>query len=93
MQDRPNFLLIITDQHRADHLGCYGNDIVRTPNIDGVSARGIQFNRFYVSCPVCMPNRATLMIARMPSIHGIKQNGQRLSMLNTTFTDILLTGR
>lgn len=92
MQDRPNFLLIITDQHRADHLGCYGNDIVRTPNIDGLSARGTQFNRFYVSCPICMPNRATLMTGRMPSLHGVKQNGQPLSMLNTTFTDILLAG-
>ncbi len=36
----PNFLLIVTDQHRADHLGCYGNPIVRTPHIDGIAARG-----------------------------------------------------
>ena len=35
MQERPNFLLIIMDQHRADHLGCYGNNTVRTANIDG----------------------------------------------------------
>jgi len=90
MLDRPNILLIITDQHRADHLGCYGNDIVRTPNIDGLSARGIQFNRFYVSCPICMPNRATLMTGRMPSLHGVRQNGQPLSMQNTTFTELLL---
>ena len=34
MDRQPNFLLIITDQHRADHLGCYGNPIVRTPSID-----------------------------------------------------------
>ena len=54
---RPNFLLIITDQHRADHLGCYGNPIVRTPAIDAIAARGAAFDRFFVTCAICMPNR------------------------------------
>lgn len=89
MSDRPNFLLIITDQHRADHLGCYGNDIVRTPNIDSIADRGTRFDRFYVSCPICMPNRATLMTGRMPSLHGVRQNGIPLSLQATTFTELL----
>jgi arylsulfatase A-like enzyme len=37
---RPNFLIFITDQHRADHLGCYGNPVVRTPNIDALARAG-----------------------------------------------------
>ena len=37
---QPNFLFIITDQHRADYLGCYGHPIVKTPNIDAIAARG-----------------------------------------------------
>ena len=37
---QPNFLFIITDQHRADHLGAYGNKVVQTPNIDSIAARG-----------------------------------------------------
>jgi arylsulfatase A-like enzyme len=89
MTERPNFLFIITDQHRADHLGCYGNDIVQTPTIDSLAARGTRFNRFYVSCPICMPNRATLMTGRVPSLHGVRQNGQPLSMGLTTFTELL----
>jgi arylsulfatase A-like enzyme len=89
MSDQPNFLLFITDQHRADHLGCYGNDIVRTPNIDSIAGRGTRFNRFYVSCPICMPNRATLMTGRMPSLHGVRQNGIPLSLQATTFTHLL----
>ena len=44
---RPNFLFIITDRQRADHLGCYGNTILRTPNIDGLAERGCRFERFY----------------------------------------------
>ena len=38
---RPNFLLFITDQHRADFLGCYGHPVLRTPNIDSIAARGL----------------------------------------------------
>jgi hypothetical protein len=66
MANRPNFLSIITDQHRADHLGCYGNPIVKTPNIDRLAASGTRFENFYVATPICMPNRATLMTGRMP---------------------------
>ena len=67
MADRPNVLFFITDQLRADHLGCYGNRIIRTPAIDSLAARGTAFDRFYVASPVCQPNRATLMTGRMPS--------------------------
>ncbi|MGH7797116.1 MAG: sulfatase family protein [Candidatus Binatia bacterium] len=86
---RPNFLLIITDQHRADHLGCYGNNVVQTPSIDRLAASGTRFERFYVATPICMPNRATLMTGRMPSLHGARQNGIPLSLSATTFVDIM----
>ena len=89
MDKRPNFVFIITDQHRADHLGCYGNSVVQTPNIDKLAAAGTRFDRFYVATPICMPNRATLMTGRMPSLHGARQNGIPLSLTATTFVDIL----
>src|SRR5512145_403241 len=89
MDRKPNFLLIITDQHRADHLGCYGNPRVRTPSIDRLAASGTRFERFYVATPICMPNRATLMTGRMPSLHGARQNGIPLSLTATTFVDIM----
>lgn len=87
---RPNFLVFITDQHRADHLGCYGNDIVQTPNIDGIASAGTRFEKFYVACPICMPNRATLMTGRMPSLHGVRQNGISLSFQEVAFTELML---
>ena len=86
---RPNILLVITDQHRADHLGCYGNPIVRTPSIDRLAARGWSADRFYVSSPICMPNRSTLMTGRMPSLHGVRHNGIPLSLDLTTFPEVL----
>ncbi len=89
MRKRPNFLFIITDQHRADHLGCYGNNIVRTPNIDGLASKGTRFDRFYVANPICMPNRASIMTGRMCSVHGARHNGIPLSRDHTTFVELL----
>jgi arylsulfatase A-like enzyme len=89
---RPNFLFIITDQHRADYLGCYGHPILKTPNIDSIAARGTRFERFYVATPVCMPNRATLVTGRMPSLHGVRSNGLPLSLQSNTFVDVLRAG-
>jgi len=86
---RPNFLLFITDQQRADFLGCYGHPVLRTPNIDSIAARGTAFDRFYVASPVCMPNRASLMTGRMPSVHGVRSNGIPLTMNAVTFVDLL----
>ncbi|RZS84728.1 sulfatase family protein [Pigmentiphaga kullae] len=86
---QPNILLIMTDQHRADHLGCYGNRQVRTPHIDGIAARGTVFDRFYVASPICMPNRSTLMTGRMPSLHGVRHNGIPLRLDDTTFATML----
>ena len=89
MPDRPNFLFIITDQHKADHLGCYGNPMVRTPNIDSLSQNGLTFDSFYAASLICMPNRATLMTGRMPSCHGVHYNGVPLSADNITFVELL----
>lgn len=86
---RPNILLVITDQHRADHLGCYGNSVVRTPHIDALAREASVFERFYVASPVCMANRATLLTGRMPSLHGVRHNGIPLSTDATTFVEML----
>lgn len=89
MKKPPNFLVIMTDQHRADHLSCAGNVDVRTPHIDGLATSGRMFNRFYVSTPICMPNRATFFTGRLPSVHGAHCNGAPLDMRANTFTHML----
>ena len=86
---KKNFLLFVTDQQRADHLGCYGNRQLRTPHIDAIAAQGSRFSRFYASSAVCMANRATLMTGRMPSVHGVRSNGIPLSRDHTTFVELL----
>ena len=87
--EAPNFLIVITDQQRADFLGCYGHQILRTPNIDAIAARGTCFSNCYVASPVCMPNRASLMTGRMPSVHHVRSNGIPLTRDAVTFVDLL----
>jgi len=89
MARRPNFLLFVTDQHRADHLGCYGNTEVRTPHIDALAAQGCRFDQFHVATPICQPNRASLMTGRLPSAHGVQMNGRELSHGERTFVNTL----
>ncbi len=86
---RPNFILFMTDQHRADYLGCAGHPVLKTPNIDALAASGTQWSRFYVTSPVCMPNRASFMTCRMPASHGVRCNGIPLDRKNVSFVDLL----
>ena len=74
----PNVLFIITDQQRADHVGFAGNDVVRTPHLDSIAARGTVFDNAWVANPVCMPNRSSIMTGRMPSVHGVIFNDRSL---------------
>lgn len=75
---QPNVLFIITDQQRADHTGFGGNEVVRTPNLDALAARGMVFDNAWVANPICMPNRSTIMTGRMPSAHGVVFNDRSL---------------
>lgn len=88
----PNFLFFITDQHRADYLGCAGHPVLKTPNIDAIAAKGTRFERFFVAMPVCMPNRASLLTGRYPSAHGLRKNGDSLSYRANTFVEVLREG-
>ncbi|MCK0150131.1 sulfatase-like hydrolase/transferase [Marivita sp. S6314] len=79
----------MTDQQRADHLGCYGNPIVQTPNLDALAARGTRFDRFYVANPICQPNRAALATGQLTTVNGCRKNGIPVSCDSTTYADVL----
>ena len=86
---QPNFLFFVTDQQHADHVGYAGNDVIRTPHMDALARSGSWFDQFIVSSPLCMPNRATFMTGRMPSLHGVRHNGIPLDLEEVTFVDLL----
>ncbi|MDH3683766.1 MAG: sulfatase-like hydrolase/transferase, partial [Acidimicrobiia bacterium] len=87
--EHPNVLFIITDQQRADHTGFSGNAVVRTPAVDALAARGTVFDNTWVSNPVCMPNRSTIMTGRMPTAHGVIFNDRSLDWNANTFVRVL----
>jgi len=61
MSEKPtNVLFILSDEHTRDVAGCYGDKIVKTPNIDALAARGTKFTAAYTNCPICVPARASL---------------------------------
>jgi arylsulfatase A-like enzyme len=67
----PNIVFIMTDNHGAWTLGCYGNRDIRTPNIDALAKNGVLFERAYANNPVCSPTRASYLTGLMPSQHGV----------------------
>lgn len=74
MTDKPNILIIYPDQMRADAMGCSGNKIVKTPNIDRIAQEGVQFTEAYTSYPVCCPFRASVLTGKYAQGHGMVQN-------------------
>jgi len=68
---RPNILLLMADQLRADCLGCYGNRVIHTPNIDRIASEGVTFTGAYTSVPSCTPARSALLTGLSPWHHGM----------------------
>ena len=58
---RPNILILMSDNHSWNHLGCYGDPVVKTPNIDNLAVQGIRFTNAYCSAPSCAPARASML--------------------------------
>ena len=78
VQDKPNVLLLMTDQHRADLMTCAGRDLVSTPNIDRIAARGVRFENAYCPYPVCLASRSSLLTGLYPHHTGAINNNDRL---------------
>ncbi len=76
---RPNLLWITTDQHRWDALGVNGNADIRTPNLDALAGEGVNFDRFFVQNPVCMPSRMSYLTGQYPAQIGVLNNGPALA--------------
>jgi len=76
--NKPNVLLIMTDQHRADLMTCAGRDLVPTPNIDLIASRGVRFTNAYCPYPVCVASRMALLTGLYAHSTGAITNLDRL---------------
>ncbi|MHB1357389.1 MAG: sulfatase family protein [Anaerolineae bacterium] len=76
--ERPNILLIMTDQQRYDDLSCHGGRPM-TPCLDRLAAESADFSYFFTQSPVCVPSRCNLFTGRYPHSHRVRQNHARLA--------------
>ncbi len=73
---RPNILFMMSDQHRYDALGCTGNSVIKTPNLDKIAADGAVFSSAYSCTPTCTPARACILTGLNPWNHGMLAYGR-----------------
>ena len=81
----PNILLVMSDQHNPHILGCEGDPVVMTPNIDKIAESGIRFSSLYCPSPLCVPSRMGFLTGQYPSDVGIYRNPSVLSSQIPTF--------
>ncbi len=71
---RPNIIFITFDEMRRDSLGCYGGQVIKTPNIDALAAQSIKFNGAYTPSPWCLPARSAILTGLYPHNNGAYSN-------------------
>jgi len=74
MGKKPNILFIFPDQHRADVMGCAGDPVAQTPNLDQLAKGGVRFGRCNTNSPLCMPARTSVITGQYVSEHGVWDN-------------------
>ena len=88
-QERPNILFILSDDHSAPWVGCYGTSNVRTPTLDKLAAEGMRFNRFFCVAPQCVPSRAGMMTGRSAVAARMTRFSAPLPREETIFPEVL----
>lgn len=87
---QPNVLFIIVDTLRSDHLGCYGYDKIKTPNIDSLAKRGILFENVISQAPLTFPSHVSMFTSTYPQYSKARDNGNfRLDASAITLAEIL----
>lgn len=80
--DRPNLVLVLTDDQRYDTLSCNGATLIATPNIDRLATEGARFTRAYVTTSLCCPARASLYTGLYAHAHGVRNNEDQVDFLH-----------
>jgi arylsulfatase A-like enzyme len=86
----PNILLILSDDHSAPHLGCYGTKDLNTPRLDQMARDGMIFTRAYTTAPQCVPSRASILTGRSPVAIDMTRFSAPLPKEVVTLPDLLM---
>lgn len=87
--EKPNILLLLSDDHSYPYLSCYGDGNVRTPTIDQLAAEGMRFHRYFTAAPQCVPSRAALLTGRSPVAARMTRFSAPLPRDEITFAELL----
>ncbi len=79
---RPNVLLILTDDQRWDAMSCAGHPLLKTPNMDRLAAEGARFANMFVTTSLCSPSRASFLSGLYAHRHGVAQQLHRIPRLS-----------
>jgi choline-sulfatase len=87
----PNIVFFFADDQTTSTLGCYGNSVVQTPNIDSLAAEGMRFDNAFVSHPICWVSRTTILTGLTGRSYGTPSNPDlaRADAVETLYSDIL----
>ncbi len=88
-KQRPNFLILVADEHNPHVLGCSGDPVVKTPHLDALAARGTLFESAYAQAPWCVPSRTSFLTARHPSQTKVRGNDDALPTEVSTWSHVL----
>jgi arylsulfatase A-like enzyme len=86
LDEKPNIIFLLTDDHRWDALGVMGNSIIQTPNLDRLAREGVFFRNAYVTTAICAVSRASILTGQYKSRHGINDfitNFDSVALWNT----------
>src|SRR2546421_9650756 len=86
---KPNLIVFLPDQQRADTIACYGGKKGHAPNLNKLAAESVVFERAYVTHPVCTPSRSALMTGTWPHINGCTRNSVPLDRRFCGFPELM----
>jgi len=86
---KPNLVLFLPDQQRADTIACYGGAKAHAPNLNKLASESVVFQRAYVTHPVCTPSRSSLMTGTWPHINGCTRNSVPLDRRFRVFPELM----
>ncbi len=86
---RPNIVFIMTDDHAAQAMSCYGSRINKTPNLDRIANEGMLFKNCFCTNSICAPSRAVILTGKYSHINGVIDNKVRFNAGQQTFPKLL----
>jgi len=89
LEQKPNILFIMTDDHASHALSCYGSKINKTPHIDRIASEGIHFDNCFCTNSICAPSRATILTGKYSHMNGVWNNTLDFDSTQMTFPKLL----